>query len=88
MDKSDDSIWIDYSLKSGLGLLSPLKDLRTLCLTPIDYTLGIPEITWMSRNWPNLKRIEGLDEENDADVVQWLNENRLDIVIENEDDGY
>ncbi|KAG0017695.1 hypothetical protein BGZ80_008010 [Entomortierella chlamydospora] len=86
-DISDD-IWIDFSLRSGLFLLSPLKELRTLCLSAMDHAIGLPEIIWISENWPNLKSIEGLYEDDDEDVVNWLRENRPDIEIRNEDDGY
>ncbi|KAF9358047.1 hypothetical protein BGX26_002568 [Mortierella sp. AD094] len=81
------ALWIDFSLRSGLSLLSPLKDLRTLCLTAMDHAVGLPEVIWISKNWPNLKSIEGLYED-DKDVVYWLQENRPDIEIVNEDDGY
>ncbi|KAG0236033.1 hypothetical protein B0O80DRAFT_466220 [Mortierella sp. GBAus27b] len=88
MDEIDNSFWIDYSLKSGLGLLSPLKHLHTLSLNYIDHDMGIPEMEWISKNWPRLKRIEGLDEDEDVEIIQWLMENRLDIDRHNDDDDY
>ncbi|KAF9363528.1 hypothetical protein BGX34_003885 [Mortierella sp. NVP85] len=82
-DACDNSIWIDFSLKSGLGLLSPLKDLHTLYLHP-GHAIGVPEIKWMSKNWPNLKRIQGLYEDGHEEVFQWLRENRSDIEIDSD----
>ncbi|KAF8978142.1 hypothetical protein BGZ46_006777 [Entomortierella lignicola] len=86
----DDSstLWIDFSLRSGLFMLSPLKDLRTLCLSAMDHTIRVPEIIWISRNWPNLQSIEGLYEDDDEDVVDWLRKNCPHIKIDDEDEEY
>ncbi|KAG0367425.1 hypothetical protein BC939DRAFT_502756 [Gamsiella multidivaricata] len=83
-DETSDSIWIDFSLRSGLALLVPLTDLHTLCLSAIDHAVEVPEIVWMSKNWPNLRTIEGLYEDDDEQVVQWLRESRPDIEIDEE----
>ncbi|KAF9987060.1 hypothetical protein BGZ65_005255 [Modicella reniformis] len=82
LDEDNNMIWIDYSFSSGLGLLARLKDLHTLCLHSTSHAIGVPEIVWMSRNWPNLRRIEGLHEDEDEEVVQWLRDNRPDIEID------
>ncbi|KAI8599151.1 hypothetical protein EDD21DRAFT_380572, partial [Dissophora ornata] len=83
-DESDNSLWIDCSLRSGLASLAPLKDLRSLCLDAAVHGVGVPEMEWMSRNWPNLKVIAGLDEDDHEEVIVWLQENRPNIEI---DDG-
>ncbi|KAF9115721.1 hypothetical protein BGX27_006668 [Mortierella sp. AM989] len=81
-------LWIDFSLKSGLGLLSSLKNLRTLCLSAMDHhSIGLLEITWICKNWPNLRSIEGLCEDDDEIIVDWLRQNRPGIDIVNEDEG-
>ncbi|KAF9094855.1 hypothetical protein BGX27_001364 [Mortierella sp. AM989] len=51
---------IAYSLPSGLAILSPLKQLRSLILTGVHHDVGLDEIQWMCQHWPTLNRIEGL----------------------------
>ncbi|KAI1302292.1 hypothetical protein EDD11_005627 [Mortierella claussenii] len=81
-DDTNNDIWINYTIQSGLRQLSPLKDLRSLCLSAMDHSVGVPEIIWMTKNWPNLKSIEGLYEDEDEDVVKWLQEHRPDIRLD------
>ncbi|KAF9349878.1 hypothetical protein BGX26_011896 [Mortierella sp. AD094] len=79
-DVDDEKLFnIAYSLPSGLAMLSPLKQLRSLIL------VGLDEIRWMCHHWPKLNRIEGLywDEDWDEDrlVLSWLQENRPKIAV-------
>ncbi|KAF9170769.1 hypothetical protein BGX20_008553 [Mortierella sp. AD010] len=86
----DDVFNIVYSMSSGLGVLCPLKQLRSLILTGVHHAVGLDEIRWMCDQWPKLNRIEGLywDEDWDEDrlVLSWLQENRPGLVIEEGDD--
>ncbi|KAF8979379.1 hypothetical protein BGZ46_005496 [Entomortierella lignicola] len=76
---------IAYTLPSGLAMLSPLKQLRSLFLTAVPHAIGLDDIQWMCQHWPKLNRIEGLywDEDWDEDklVLSWLQENKPKIAI-------
>ncbi|KAF9426316.1 hypothetical protein BGZ76_002817 [Entomortierella beljakovae] len=76
------SIWIDFSLGSGLALLGSLENLHTLSIS--NHTIGVQEIIWMTKSWPNLRMIEGLDEDDDEPVIDWLYQNRPDIKLESD----
>ncbi|KAF9377880.1 hypothetical protein CPB97_009889 [Podila verticillata] len=47
---------LEMSLDSGLDLLSGLKELRVLDVTRMAHRIGVPELEWMQRNWPNLEK--------------------------------
>ncbi|KAF9958064.1 hypothetical protein BGZ72_000929 [Mortierella alpina] len=51
---------LELSLDSGLGLLSELKELRSLNVARMSHRIGIAELEWMHVNWPKLETIEGL----------------------------
>ncbi|KAK3833016.1 MAG: hypothetical protein JOS17DRAFT_789726 [Linnemannia elongata] len=54
---------LEFSLESGLGLLSELKELRVLDVRMTAHNIGVEELEWMHRNWPKLKKIRGLETE-------------------------
>ncbi|KAG0318400.1 hypothetical protein BGZ97_003844 [Linnemannia gamsii] len=54
----------EFSLESGLGLLSGLKDLEVFGFEGIDHHIGTKELDWMSENWPRLRMLRGLEEDN------------------------
>ncbi|KAF9097322.1 hypothetical protein BGX23_009170 [Mortierella sp. AD031] len=85
VDQDSNSLWIDFSLRSGLAMLAPLKELRVLSVGQGTYAIGAPEVEWMSRNWPNLRSIEGLYEEEAEEAVAWLRKHRPDIELEDDD---
>ncbi|KAF9271952.1 hypothetical protein BGZ68_002871 [Mortierella alpina] len=69
---SDDSVWIELSFRAGLATLAPLQELRTLSIYDIPHTFDLQELKWMCETWPHLRKIEGLDEDDDAEAIQWL----------------
>ncbi|KAG0365513.1 hypothetical protein BGZ54_006456 [Gamsiella multidivaricata] len=84
-DQDNNKIWIDFSLRSGLATLAPLKELRVLSVSQGVHAIGVREIEWMCKNWPNLKSIEGLYENEAEEAVAWLKKHRPDIELENDD---
>ncbi|ORY95121.1 hypothetical protein BCR41DRAFT_390834 [Lobosporangium transversale] len=50
-----------------------------------DTSFDVPEIMWMSKNWPSLVSIQGLHEEDDELVIEWLREHRPDISLDDEE---
>ncbi|KAG0229384.1 hypothetical protein B0O80DRAFT_448504 [Mortierella sp. GBAus27b] len=63
-DFQDDCL--EISLKSGLGALAGLKELKELNLSRMKRRTELDDIRWMADNWPKLKTIYGLDRENDT----------------------
>ncbi|KAF9125156.1 hypothetical protein BGW39_007625 [Mortierella sp. 14UC] len=51
---------LEFSLESGLELLSGLKELRVLDVRSTAHRIGVKELEWMSKNWPKLKAVKGL----------------------------
>jgi hypothetical protein len=51
---------LDFSLDSGLELLEGLKSLRVLNVARMNHQIGLSEVRWMCRTWPQLQVIEGL----------------------------
>ncbi|KAF9570103.1 hypothetical protein EC968_002273 [Mortierella alpina] len=76
---SDDSVWIELSFRAGLATLATLKELRTLSIYDIPHTFDVQELRWMCETWPHLRKIEGLDEDDDAEAIQWLKTHRPGI---------
>ncbi|OAQ25130.1 hypothetical protein K457DRAFT_23370 [Linnemannia elongata AG-77] len=54
---------LEFSLESGLELLSGLKELRVLDVRMTAHNIGVKELEWMHQNWPKLERIRGLESE-------------------------
>ncbi|KAF9963926.1 hypothetical protein BGZ65_005651 [Modicella reniformis] len=62
---------LDMSLKSGLGYMENLKDLRILDITRIRRpNIGLEEVQWMGRNWPSLTEIRGMKSQVDIQIQQ------------------
>ncbi len=74
---------LEFSLKSGLDLLSGLKDLRTLNLDRLQTRIGMSEVQWMAQQWPRLERVIGLVVQGDQvpKHVQWLYDNHPHIAL-------
>lgn len=54
---------MELSLASGLGCLGTLKDLEVFGFEGVDHRIGKPELEWMAINWPRLKVMRGLQED-------------------------
>lgn len=52
---------LEFSLESGLDILSGLKELRVLDVKSTAHRIGVAELEWMRIHWPKLKTIEGLE---------------------------
>ncbi|KAF9281756.1 hypothetical protein BGZ88_011410 [Linnemannia elongata] len=51
---------LEFSLESGLELLSGLKVLELLDVKSTAHRIGVEELEWMHVHWPKLKEIKGL----------------------------
>ncbi|KAK3833150.1 MAG: hypothetical protein JOS17DRAFT_774040 [Linnemannia elongata] len=85
IDQDSNSLWIEYSLRSGLAILAPLKELRCLSVNQGVHAIGVREVEWMCKNWPRLRSIEGLYEDDAEEAVAWLRKHRPDIELEDDD---
>ncbi|KAF9971920.1 hypothetical protein BGZ73_005030 [Actinomortierella ambigua] len=99
MDQEEER-WIDFSLVSGLDHLRSLKKLSEISLIrigqPPEHRVEQAELEWMLRHWPNLRKIEGLDQRNEDEeegidedepvneLVAWLYKKRPDILVDDE----
>jgi len=74
---------LEFSLRSGLDLLSGLKDLRVLNLDRLQTRMGMSEVQWMAQQWPRLERVIGLVVQGDQvpKHVQWLYDNHPHIAL-------
>ncbi|KAF9900113.1 hypothetical protein EC991_007904 [Linnemannia zychae] len=54
---------LEFSLESGLELLSGLKELRVLDIRSTAHRIGVPELEWMNVKWPKLKEVKGIGAE-------------------------
>lgn len=85
IDQDSNTLWIEFSLRSGLAILAPLKELRCLSVNQGVHAIGVREVEWMCKNWLRLRSIEGLYEDDAEEAVAWLRKHRPDIELE--DDG-
>ncbi|KAF9900753.1 hypothetical protein EC991_006926 [Linnemannia zychae] len=85
IDQDSNSLWIEFSLRSGLAILAPLKNLRGISVNQGAHAIGVREVEWMSKNWPRLKKIEGLYEDDAEEAVAWLRKHRPDIELEDDE---
>ncbi|KAG0288633.1 hypothetical protein BGZ96_007592 [Linnemannia gamsii] len=51
---------LEMTLESGLDLLSGLRDLKRLTVANMDHRIGVAEMLWMSKAWPNIYQVKGL----------------------------
>jgi len=80
--KSQDQC-IEMTLESGLHKLSGLMDLRVLNVSGMNTRIGPKEVQWMTKYWPRLKAIRGLDKEGgEKEAVKWLQKRHPDIDLE------
>ncbi|KAG0375260.1 hypothetical protein BGX24_009343 [Mortierella sp. AD032] len=66
-----------FSLDSGLQALESLKDLKDLNVFRMATAIGVDEIQWMTRAWPKLESLVGLNVEEviERNASVWLDEN-------------
>ncbi|KAF9904862.1 hypothetical protein EC991_002292, partial [Linnemannia zychae] len=55
---------MELSLASGLACLAPLKELEVFGFEGIDHRIETPELEWIATNWPKLKVMRGLQDDN------------------------
>ncbi|KAG9064853.1 hypothetical protein KI688_003114 [Linnemannia hyalina] len=59
-----DSKWqsncLEVSLESGMGVLSRVKGMQYLQVQNMEHRIGVNELWWMQRNWPNLYHVLGV----------------------------
>ncbi|KAG0094007.1 hypothetical protein BGZ93_007588 [Podila epicladia] len=70
---------LEMTLESGLDELVGLTQLQHLDVSNMDQAVGIPELEWMDRSWPKLRRIDGMftDCVNPVPAaLEWIRENR------------
>ncbi|KAF9127322.1 hypothetical protein BG015_004557, partial [Linnemannia schmuckeri] len=74
---------LEFSLRSGLNLLSGLTELRVLNMDRMNIRVGLSEVQWMASRWPRLEKIVGLVVQGEAvpKYVQWLYDHRPDIEL-------
>ncbi|KAK3811057.1 MAG: hypothetical protein J3Q66DRAFT_350866, partial [Benniella sp.] len=66
---------LQMSLESGLGRLSGLKKLRELYVMNVETKIGVKEVQWMTKHWPRLRVLRGLDmNRGDEEALRWLQE--------------
>ncbi|KAF9150388.1 hypothetical protein BG015_007807 [Linnemannia schmuckeri] len=53
----------EFSLDSGLGKLSVLKELKVFEFEGVDYRIGTKELDWMTESWPKLRMLRGLEKD-------------------------
>lgn len=65
---------LEMSLRSGLGLLEGLKELKALNVMRMATLMGREEVDWMMTNWPKLKQVGGFNYSVDVEVTaqNWL----------------
>ncbi|KAI9237745.1 MAG: hypothetical protein BYD32DRAFT_291333 [Podila humilis] len=70
---------LEMSLASGLDMLAGLTQLKVLDLTRCAHRVGVAELEWMQKHWPQLERISGLFDDwypaLEPGVYEWLIEN-------------
>ncbi|KAF9901856.1 hypothetical protein EC991_005614 [Linnemannia zychae] len=57
---------LELSLASGLDRMSTLKNLEEFGFEGCDHRIGTPEIEWMAVNWPKLKVLRGVTDDNNS----------------------
>ncbi|KAG0316179.1 hypothetical protein BGZ97_007280 [Linnemannia gamsii] len=54
------STCLEMTLESGMGVLSQLKRMQHLQVQNMEHRIGVRELWWMERNWPNLRSVQYL----------------------------
>ncbi|KAF9124562.1 hypothetical protein BGW39_008114 [Mortierella sp. 14UC] len=75
---------LSFSLDSGLQALEALRGLKKLNVFRMATAIGVEEVQWMSRVWPKLESLIGLnpEEAKENDALAWLRENCPRIKLE------
>lgn len=66
---------LDFTLESRLNEMAGLKKLKILDVTRMSHRIRVPELEWMTKNWPRLETIIDLfppGDERDPEVEEWL----------------
>lgn len=74
---------LEMSLDSGLQRLETLKDLEEVNIFRMATCVGVQEVKWMTKAWPRLVSLEGLNVEGNEDEDEaetWLIQNRRGIL--------
>ncbi|KAH7053555.1 hypothetical protein BKA57DRAFT_453969 [Linnemannia elongata] len=72
---------VEMSLDSGLQRLETLKDLEEVNVFRMATCVGVEEVKWMTKAWPRLVSVEGLNVEgNEEEAETWLKENCPEIL--------
>ncbi|KAF9132559.1 hypothetical protein BGW39_011824 [Mortierella sp. 14UC] len=59
-DRNQQLCCLEMTLDSGLEILSTLKNLRILLVESMEHRIGIRELKWFERAWPNLLYLGGI----------------------------
>ncbi|KAF9348912.1 hypothetical protein BGX34_002167 [Mortierella sp. NVP85] len=81
---------LEMSLKSGLGKISGLKNLKVLDVSGLETKIGEPEVRWMTEQWPKLRAIQGLPLcGSSKEALDWIQKHHpgIDLQKRNIDDG-
>ncbi|KAG0052181.1 hypothetical protein BGZ83_002909 [Gryganskiella cystojenkinii] len=79
---------IQFSLDSGLEMLSTLQDHEVLDVSGTNHKIGVPELKWIKLYWPKCKIVDLLrprswadDDwtESTSDVIEFLEQNRMNL---------
>ncbi|KAG0003213.1 hypothetical protein BGZ65_001917 [Modicella reniformis] len=71
---------LEMSLDSGMFQLGGLRELSELNVSNMKTRIGVPEVEWMTSNWPRLRTIYGLNDQHN-EAVQWLQQHHPEIVL-------
>ncbi|KAF9126183.1 hypothetical protein BGW39_006816 [Mortierella sp. 14UC] len=68
---------LELTLATGLDRLSSLTRLETFGFEGTNHRIGKPELAWMATNWPRLKILRGLHEDDLPNVLEDLERTKL-----------
>ncbi|KAF9128995.1 hypothetical protein BGW39_004565 [Mortierella sp. 14UC] len=58
-DSNLQSACLEMTLESGMGVLAALRSMQFLQVENMEHRIGVRELWWMQRNWPNLYNVVG-----------------------------
>ncbi|KAK3837932.1 MAG: hypothetical protein JOS17DRAFT_732227 [Linnemannia elongata] len=67
-DNNWQSNCLEMSLESGMGVLSKLKRMQYLQVQNMEHRIGVNELWWMQRSWPNLNHVVGVTNRRTTDI--------------------
>ncbi|KAF9920751.1 hypothetical protein BGZ65_010949, partial [Modicella reniformis] len=71
---------LEMSLRSGLHRLRGLRELSEMNVWRMKTRIGVPEVRWMTENWPRLRTIHGLNDQDNV-AVRWLQDQHPEITV-------